>query len=64
MMTLCTYLFNASHLGNSDPSYGNDQIAAKDKTKPEQTNTFAFNGNEYPAAPKPHTTMIPIPRIG
>lgn len=64
MTTSSLNLSNAGQLVDSVSFYIADQIAQKEKPKPQQMNTFPFNGNEYSAAPKPRDTLIPTPRIG
>ncbi|NNA91491.1 hypothetical protein [Pseudomonas gessardii] len=64
MTTTELNLSNAGQLVDIITNHIADQIAAQNKPKPPQTETFSFNGIEYAAAPKPRNTMIPTPRIG
>ncbi len=64
MTTSNLNLFNAGQLVDSVSFHIADQLAAQEKPKQQQANTFTFNGVEYAAAPKPRDTMIPMPRIG
>lgn len=64
MTTSSLNIFNAGQLVDSVSTHIADQIAAQDKPKQQQSDTFTFNGIEYAAAPKPRNTLIPTPRNG